>query len=215
MLNIQIRGFLAKVNIKSISKTEKENLLNYISESKMTLTEIIQESEYVDFSKSNEFLLPIVTDDAELILTSFPEDDYYSDGYSFFREKVNKITDKASILENIVVENYGLIEEKIYYGCSFESNVKEVNYQNFDKNHLDIETVSIPFLNRTFINNIFFYNQKIYDKIKSKNQFIKHKVVLYESTYKGNQQNNEESNESEFKIITYSENGNDQSSEVL
>ena len=215
MLNIQIRGFLAKVNIKSISRTEKENLLNYISESKMTLTEIIQESEYVDFSRSNEFLLPIVTDDAELILTSFPEDDYYSDGYSFFREKVNKITDKASILENIVVENYGLIEEKIYYGCSFESNVKKVNYQNFDKNHLDIETVSIPFLNRTFISNIFFYNQKIYDKIKSKNQFIKHKAVLYESTYKANQQNNEDSNESEFKIITYSENGNDQSSEVL
>ena len=55
----------------------------------------------------------------------------------------------------------------------------------------------------------------LYQLFKSKNQFIKHKAVLYKSTYKANQQNNEDSNESEFEIITYSENGNDQSSEVL
>ena len=55
----------------------------------------------------------------------------------------------------------------------------------------------------------FFCNQKIDDEIKSKNQFIKHKSVLYENIYKGNQQNNEDLNESEFNIITYSENYND------
>ena len=208
MLNIQIRGYLSKIEIQSISESEKNFLLNFIGDSKLTLAEILLDKNKFNLNNSEKFILPIVTSDTEIIITSFAEDDYYSDGYSFFREKVNKMTDKASILENLVVKNYGLIKEKIYYGCSFESNVKEINYQNFDKNNLDIETVSIPFLNKTFINNVFFCNQKIDDEIKSKNQFIKHKAVLFENSYKNNQKSNSNLNHSDFNIITYSEHGN-------
>lgn len=215
MLNIQVRGYLSKIEIQSISESEKNFLLNFIGDSKLTLSEILLDKNKFHLNNSEKFIFPIITYDTEIIITSFAEDAYYSDGYSFFREKVKKIADKASILENVVVKNYGLIKEKIYYGCSFESHVKEVQYQNFNKNNFDIETVTIPFLNKTFINNIFYCNQKINDELKSKNQFIKHKAVLYESIYKGNQQDNKDLNESEFNIITYSENGNDQSSEVL
>ena len=209
MLNIQIRGFLSKIEIQSISESEKNFLLNFIGDSKMTLAEILLDTNTFNLNSSEKLTLPVVTNDAEIIITSFTEDNYYDDGYSFFREKVNKMTDKASILENIAVENYGLIKEKIYYGCSFESNLKEVNYQNFDKNNFDIETVTIPFLKKNYINNIFFCNQKINDEIKSKKQLIKHKAVLYENGYKNNQKSNGSLNESEFNIITYSEHGND------
>ena len=209
MLNIQIRGFLSKIEIQSISESEKNFLLNFIGDSKMTLAEILLDTNTFKLNSSEKLTLPVVTNDAEIIITSFTEDNYYDDGYSFFREKVNKMTDKASILENIAVGNYGLIKEKIYYGCSFESNVKEVNYQNFDKNNLDIETVTIPFLKKNYINNIFFCNQKINDEIKSKKQLIKHKAVLYENNYKSNQKRNGNLNESEFNIVTYSEHGND------
>ena len=204
MLNIQIRGFLSKIEIQSISESEKNFLLNFIGDSKMTLAEILLDTNTFNLNNSQKLMLPVVTNDAEIIITSFTENNYYDDGYSFFREKVNKMTDKASILENIAVGDYGLIKEKIYYGCSFESNVKEVNYQNFDKNNFDIETVEIPFFKKTYINNVFFCNQKIHDVIKSKNQFIKHKAVLYENRYKSNSN----LNNSEFNIITYSEHGN-------
>ena len=209
MLNIQIRGFLSKIEIQSISESEKNFLLNFIGDSKMTLAEILLDTNTFNLNNSEKLMLPVVTNDAEIIITSFTEDNYYDDGYSFFREKVNKMTYKASILENIAVGNYGLIKEKIYYGCSFESNVKEVNYQNFDKNNFDIETVTIPFLKKNYINNIFFCNQKINDEIKSKKQFIKYKAVLYENNYKSNEKRNGNLNESEFNIITYSEHGNE------
>ena len=209
MLNIQIRGFLSKIEIQSISESEKNFLINFIGDSKMTLSEILLDKNKFNLNDSEKLTLPVVTNDAEIIITSFTDDDYYSDGYSFFREKVDKMTDKASILDNIAVENYGLIKEKIYYGCSFEGNVKEVGYQNFDKHNFDIETVTIPFLKKTFINNIFLRNQKIHDELKSKNQFIKNKAVLYENTYKGNQKNYKNLDELDFNIITYSENSTD------
>ena len=204
MINIQIRGFLSKIEIQPISESEKNFLLNFIGDSKMTLSEILLDKNKFNLNSSKKLMFPIVTDDAEIIITSFAENDYYSDGYAFFREKVNNMTDKASTLENLALKDYGIIKEKIYYGCSFESNVKEVNYKNFDKNNVDIETVSIPFMKTNYINNVFFCNQKIHDVIKSKNQFIKHKAVLYENSYK----NNSNLNNSEFKIITYSEHGN-------
>ena len=209
MLNIQIRGFLSKIEIQPISESEKNFLLNFIGDSKMTLSEILLDKNKFNLNDSEKLTLPVVTNDAEIIITSFTEDDYYSDGYSFFREKVDKMTDKSSILDNIAVENYGLIKEKIYYGCSFEGNVKEVGYQNFDKHNFDIETVTIPFLKKTFINNIFLRNQKIHDELKSKNQFIKNKAVLYENIYKGNQKNYKNLDELDFNIITYSENSTD------
>tara|TARA_X000000950_G_scaffold151356_1_gene186399 strand:+ start:2562 stop:3179 length:618 start_codon:yes stop_codon:yes gene_type:complete len=204
MINIQIRGFLSKIEIQPISESEKNFLLNFIGDSKMTLSEILLDKNKFNLNSSKELMFPIVTDDAEIIITSFAENDYYSDGYAFFREKVNNMTDKASTLENLALKDYGIIKEKIYYGCSFESNVKEVNYKNFDKNNVDIETVSIPFMKTNYINNVFFCNQKIHDVIKSKNQFIKHKAVLYENSYKSNSN----LNNSEFNIITYSEHGN-------
>ena len=209
MINVQIRGFLSKIEIQSISESEKNFLLNFIGDSKMTLAEILLDTNRFNLNSSEKLTLPVVTNDAEIIITSFTENDYYSDGYSFFREKVNKMTDKASILKDIAVENYGLIKEKIYYGCSFETNVKKVNYENFNKDNFDIETVTIPFLKKTFIHNIFLYNQKIHDEIKSKNQFIKNKAVLYENIYKGNQQKHMNLNELEYNIITYSENSTD------
>ena len=209
MINIQIRGFLSKIEIHSISESEKNFLLNFIGDSKMTLSEILLDTNRFNLKSFKKLTFPVVTNDTEIIITSFTEDDYYSDGYSFFREKVIKMTDKASILENIAVENYGLIKEKTYYGCSFETNVKKVNYENFNKDNFDIETVTIPFLKKTFIHNIFLCNQKIHDEIKSKNQFIKNKAVLYENICKGNQKNYKDLNELDFNIITYSENDTD------
>ncbi len=207
MINIQIRGFLSKIEIQPISESEKNFLLNFIGDSKMTLSEILLDKNKFNLNSPEKLMFPIVTDEAEMIITSFSENDYYSDGYTFFREKIKNMTDKASTLKSLTLDNYGLIKEKIYYGCSFESNVKEVNYQNFDKHNFDIETVTIPFLRKNYINKVFFCNQKIHDEIKSKKQFIKHKAVLYENDYKSNQESNGNINESEFNIITYSEHG--------
>ena len=151
MLNIQIRGFLAKMSISSLTSEEKDTLLYSIRDTKMTLTELLESTKSIGFDKSFKLSFPMITQDAEIIITSFAEDDYYSDGYSFFRERLNLITDKASDYNGIDINDYGLIKQSNYYGCSFEADLKDYNYQTFNKDKIDIETIQIPILNKTFI----------------------------------------------------------------
>ena len=110
-----------------------------------------------------------------------------------------------SILEDIKVNNYGLMQKTVYYGCSFEADLKQVDYQNFDKNHLDIETVNIPFLRQNYIKNIFYRNKKINDTKRLKNQLVRHKAILYK---------NSKVDKSSFDIVTYSENDINRSNET-
>ena len=51
----------------------------------MTLSEILVNNKNSEFDKSFELSFPMITQDAEIIITSFAENDYYSDGYSFLR----------------------------------------------------------------------------------------------------------------------------------
>ena len=62
-------------NLNDISKKQKEFLHINISNSKTNLAEIVESQFEIDFLRMNEIALPIVTDDAELIVTSFPEND--------------------------------------------------------------------------------------------------------------------------------------------
>ena len=97
-----------------------------------------------------------------------------------------------------------LSQTKFYEGYSrfMES---ENRYESWDE---AVDRV-IDMHEKNYINNVFFCNQKIHDELKSKNQFIKNKAVLYENIYKGNQKNFKNLDELDFNIITYSENSTD------
>ena len=205
MLNIQIRGFLAKMTIRSLSSEEKDTLLYSIRDTKMTLTELLESTKNIGFDKPFEISFPMITQDAEIIITSFAEHDYYNDGYSFFRERLDLITDKASDYNEIDINDYGLIKQSIYYGCSFEADLKGYDYQTFNKNKIDIETIQIPIIDRTFIRSIFYSNQKIENTSRSKIQHIKNKSILFKKNNELHEKFIDNSEDSKFEIITYSE----------
>ena len=46
----------------------------------------------------------------------------------------------------LTINDYGLIKQSIYYGCSFEADLKGYNYQTFNRDKIDIETIHIPIL---------------------------------------------------------------------
>ena len=112
------------MTIRSLTSEEKDTLLYSIRDTKMTLTELLESTRSIGFDKSFKLSFPIITKDAEIIITSFAEHDYYNDGYSFFREQLDLITDKASDYNEIDINDYGLIKQSIYYGCSFESDLE-------------------------------------------------------------------------------------------
>ena len=205
MLNIQIRGFLAKMSISSLTSEEKDTLLCSIRDTKMTLTELLESTKNIGFDKSFKLSFPMITNDAEIIITSFAEHDYYNDGYSFFRERLDLITDKASDYNEIDINDYGLIKQSIYYGCSFEADLKDYNYQTFNKDEIDIETIQIPILDKTFIKSIFYSNQKIKNTSRPKIQHIKNKSILFKKDNESHEKFIDNSENSKFEIITYSE----------
>ena len=167
------------MSISSLTSEEKDTLLCSIRDTKMTLTELLDSTKNIGFDKPHELSFPMITQDAEIIITSFAEHDYYNDGYSFFRERLDLITDKASDYNEIDIDDYGLIKQSIYYGCSFEADLKDYDYQTFNKDKIDIETIQIPILDKTFIRSIFYSNQKIENTSRSKIQHIKNKSILF------------------------------------
>ena len=98
------------MSISSLTSEEKDTLLYSIRDTKMTLTELLETTKN-GFDKSFELSFPMITQDAEIIITSFAEHDYYNDGYSFFRERLDLITDKASDYNEIDINDYGLIKQ--------------------------------------------------------------------------------------------------------
>lgn len=205
MLNIQIRGFLAKMSIIPLTREQKDSLLDRIRDTKMTLSEILVNNKNSEFDKSFELSFPMITQDAEIIITSFAENDYYSDGYSFFRERLDSITDKASDYDGMTINDYGLIKKSVFYGCSFEADLKGHNYQTFNRDKIDIETMHIPILSKTFIKSIFYSNQKIENTSRSKIQHVKNKSILFKKNEETNQRFIKNSENSKFEIVTYSE----------
>tara|TARA_B100001248_G_scaffold251974_1_gene227629 strand:- start:143 stop:733 length:591 start_codon:yes stop_codon:yes gene_type:complete len=193
------------MSISSLTSEEKDTLLDNIRNKKMTLTELLETTKNNSFDKSFELSFPMVTQDAEIIITSFAEQDYYNDGYSFFRERLDLITDKASDYNEIDINDYGLIKLSIYYGCSFEADLKDYNYQTFNKDKIDIETIQIPIIDKTFIKSIFYSNQRIKNTSRSKIQHIKNKSILFKKNNELNEKFIDNYLDSNFEIITYSE----------
>ena len=193
------------MSISSLTSEEKDTLLHSIRDTKMTLTELLESTKNIDIDKSFKLSFPMITQDAEIIITSFAEHDYYNDGYSFFRERLDLITDKASDYNEIDINDYGLIKQSIYYGCSFEADLKDYDYQTFNKNKIDIETIQIPIIDRTFIRSIFYSNQKIENTSRSKIQHIKNKSILFKKNNELHEKFIDNSEDSKFEIITYSE----------
>ena len=194
------------MKISSLTSEEKDTLLDSIRDTKMTLTELLESTKNIGFDKPFELSFPMITQDAEIIITSFAEHDYYNDGYSFFRERLDLITDKASDYNEIDINDYGLIKQSIYYGCSFEADLKDYDYQTFNKDKIDIETIQIPILDKTFIRSIFYSNQKIENTSRSKIQHIKNKSILFKKNNELHEKFIDNSEDSKFEIITYSEN---------
>ena len=193
------------MSISSLTSKEKDTLLNSIRDTKMTLTELLESTKNIGFDKPYELSFPMITQDAEIIITSFAEHDYYNDGYSFFRERLDLITDKASCYNEIDINDYGLIKQSIYYGCSFEADLKDCDYQTFNKDKIDIETIQIPILDKTFIKGIFYSNQKIKNTSRPKIQHIKNKSILFKKNNELHEKFIDNSGDSKFEIITYSE----------
>ena len=95
MINIQIRGNLIDIEITSISRYNFDNF----SQGKYSASHI---KDFISNSSSCKTIykstLPIIEQNSELQVTSFENDHYYDDGYTFLRANINEISTITTVL---------------------------------------------------------------------------------------------------------------------
>jgi len=183
MINIQLRGLRVEININSISEQCLKTIMNDISLKKKSLAELTLESGFSKISTQinnlKTYKNPLLSNKTELIVTAFDNNDYYSDGYSFYREKVNNII-QAPQYENFKMNNNGylLVNHKVYYGCVFETELNQLDYQYFNSDYFSISSKKIPFIEGTLIDELFFNRLPLKDLNRSKVQLVKIRSAL-------------------------------------
>ena len=180
MLNIQIRGGLIELYVGSISKQVKQNLLEKIRRNKSSLAEIMVKEDWKVYNDIYSLKSPIMSKDSELIVTSFDPDNYYDEGYSFYREKIINIA-QDPIKETIKLSNYNsiIVNYAIYYGCSFETELNDLGYKYFDYNLLSVTSSLCPFFDVPIINELFLNQLELTDIQRQKNEMMKFKSTIY------------------------------------
>ena len=83
--------------------------------------------------------LPIIEQNSEFQVTSFENDNYYDDGYTFLRSNLSDISSKDVNLKislDAEGKKYIIILIKYGYGTAFETELMDLDYRNFENNEL-------------------------------------------------------------------------------
>ena len=180
MLNFQIRGYGINLCAGTIEDAKVQDLLNAMRDSKSSLAQVMYDNNWREFSNIIESRSPFISDDGELIITSYNPKDYYDDGHSFFR---SKIKDLAQILEqreiNIDSNLPLVVNKEIYFGCTFESEIEDQNHNYFHEEELSISSYSTPFSQYPIIDEMFFNRLELKDLKRRKHQLINFQCSIY------------------------------------
>ena len=141
MLNFQIRGYGINLCVGTIDNDRLQGLLNKIRDNKSSLARVMYDGNWREFSNIIESRSPFITDDGELIITSYNSKDYYDDGHSFFRSKIKDLAQIPEQREMNIDSNLPLVVNKeIYFGCTFESEIEDQNHEYFHEEQLSISS---------------------------------------------------------------------------
>ena len=180
MLNFQLRGYLIDLKLFLLDEEDYSKINNKISQNKSNLVELIDTDEIHLGSPYDEIRLPIIHKDSELQITSFNSKDLYDDGYTFYRENPENINKEESQVELIIAKSeYVLTVQNYYYGCVFECDLDNMNYENFDKDKVRISQINYPFVEHIIIDRIEYSQKVLHEVHRSKYDRMKCRILLY------------------------------------
>lgn len=142
MVNIQIRGNLIEVVLEKLS-ANKISKLQKTATPQISLLGGIEKQKINTHNNIYRNILPVIDDSLELQVSSFDNDNYYDDGYTFFRSNLDNIGhhDKniTILLEKIDIE-YFLIKLNYGYGAGFETEIIDLDYKSFETDKLNFNS---------------------------------------------------------------------------
>ena len=183
MLNFQIRGYKLESCIGSLSKFDFSDMINCIKLEKKPLTELIFEENnfghWKNFDDIIKISTPLLSRDSELQVTYFDENDYYNDGYTFFRANPKKLSRKdLKLYLDIPNTDYLILNSAIFQGNCFETDINDQSYNHFTKQDIHIDCMDISWIDKRTISKIYFRGNELKDKVKEKNQLIRFTTMI-------------------------------------
>tara|TARA_E500000178_G_scaffold238278_1_gene234776 strand:- start:221 stop:865 length:645 start_codon:yes stop_codon:yes gene_type:complete len=177
MLNFQIRGLKLESYVGGLSKFEVSDMMDLIKVEKKPLTELLLKENKFGLWKNFDDILkiesPLLISNSELQITYFDEDDYYHDGYTFYRSNPKKLKKTESELVFELPESeYLIINTGIFYGNCFETDLKDESYEFFTPEDIFLDSVKVSWSDKRYINKIFFKDLELINNKKRKEQII-------------------------------------------
>ncbi len=183
MLNFQIRGYGINLYAGTIDDDRVQVLLNTMRDNKSSLAQVMYNGNWRNFSNLIESRSPLITHDGELIITSYNSKDYYDDGHSFFRSKIEDIAQVPEKRELRINSNLPLVVNKeIYFGCTFESEIENQNHESFHEEQVSISSYSTPFSQHSIIDEMFFNRLELKNLERRKHELITFQCSIYKKT---------------------------------
>ena len=184
MVNIQIRGNLIRLDLKTVSNNEEFisiinsnphiDLKNYIKKTRSEQKVIYKNT------------LPVIDSDCEISVTSFENDNYYDDGYTFFRSNLNELNSKDENLKiplELFKNDYFLLDIKYGYGAGFETEIMDLNYENFEAEKLKILKTKIFGNQKNIVQSLTLNYLNLVDLGRNKFDFSKTQSFIFNNKY--------------------------------
>ena len=205
MVNIQIRGNLIDIEMTSISKYNFDNLStgkfsgNHIKDFLSTSS---------DCKTIYKNTLPIIEPNSEFQVTSFENDNYYDDGYTFIRTNINDINSRdinLKISARAGEKKYLAIHLKYGYGAAFETELMDLDYQNFEDNEIKISTTRLFGGTNRIITSMKLNHLPLEDLKRGKYDIVSKQILFFEKDYNNNDINLSKNLEDQGKITLLNE----------
>lgn len=187
MVNIQIRGNLIRLDIKTLPESEDLSLIinsNSHIDFKNYLKQTISDQRVI-----YQNTLPIIDSDCEIHVTSFENDNYYDDGYTFFRSNLDDIDhqDKDITIPfgKINIE-YFLIKLNYGYGAGFETEIIDLDYKSFETDKLNFNSTFLFEKYNQVLHSLSLNYLNLEDLGRNKFEILKTEILLVKSNSKFN-----------------------------
>ena len=184
MVNIQIRGNLIRLDLKTLPENEDFGSIinsnshidfkNYIKKTRTEQKVIYQDT------------LPVIDSNCEIHVTSFENDNYYDEGYTFFRSNLDELNcqneDFKIPLEQFK-NNYYLLNVKYGYGACFETEIIDLNYENFETEDIKIYKAKIFGIHNKIVHSLKLNYLELEDLGRNKFDFSKGQSFILKKRY--------------------------------
>ena len=186
MVNIQIRGNLIEVVLEKLS-ANKISKLQKTTTPQISLLRDIEKQKINTHNNIYRNILPVIDDSLELQVSSFDNDNYYDDGYTFFRSNLDNIghQDKniTILLEKIDIE-YFLIKLNYGYGAGFETEIIDLDYKSFETDKLNFNSTFLFEKYNQVLHSLSLNYLNFEDLGRNKFEILRTEILLVKSSKK-------------------------------